>query len=261
MDLGIQGKVALVMGAGGGLGGAIARSLARESARVAVCDIDQQAAAQVVDAIRQAGGTAQPFVVDLSVPERLDDAVAFITAALGPVDILVNNSGGPPPGPAAGVAPDTWRRHFDAMVLSLIRLTDLVLPGMRERRWGRVITSASSGIIVPIENLALSNALRMTLLGWSKTLAAEVGRDEVTVNIVIPGRIATDRIAFLDRKRAEREKKTLAEVEAESVGTIPVGRYGRVHEYGDAVAFLASDNASFITGSVLRVDGGMVPSV
>jgi 3-oxoacyl-[acyl-carrier protein] reductase len=152
-------------------------------------------------------------------------------------------------------------KQFQSMVLSVIAITDRVLPGMRARKWGRVITSTSSGVVSPIPNLGVSNALRLSLVGWSKTLAREVGPDGVTANIVLPGRIATDRIAFLDQARAKREGLDLAAVQADSVATIPVGRYGKPEEYGDVVAFLASERAAFLTGSVIRVDGGMIASI
>jgi 3-oxoacyl-[acyl-carrier protein] reductase len=147
------------------------------------------------------------------------------------------------------------------MVLGVIALTDRVLPGMREQSWGRIITSTSSGVVSPIPNLGVSNALRMSLVGWSKTLAREVGGDGVTVNIVLPGRIATRRITQLDEARAEREGRTVAEVQAASTATIPLGRYGRPEEYGAMVAFLAGDGASYVTGSTIRIDGGLIPAI
>ena len=151
--------------------------------------------------------------------------------------------------------------QFQSMVLSVIAITDRVLPGMRERGWGRVITSTTSGVVTPIPNLGISNALRSSLLGWSKTLAREVARDGVTANIVVPGRIGTDRIRFLDQAKAQREGRSPEDVTKESTSSIPAGRYGDPAEYADAVAFLASTRASYITGSVLRVDGGLIPSV
>jgi 3-oxoacyl-[acyl-carrier protein] reductase len=147
------------------------------------------------------------------------------------------------------------------MVLSVIAITDRVLPGMKQRHSGRIITSTSSGIVAPIPNLGLSNALRLSLVGWSKTLAREVAGDGITVNVVVPGRIATERVRFLDQSRAAREGRSVEEIVAESERSIPVGRYGRPEEYGDAVAFLASNRASYITGSILRVDGGMIAGI
>ncbi|TFL14787.1 SDR family oxidoreductase [Pusillimonas caeni] len=261
MNFGIEGKVALVTGAGGGLGGAIALSLAKEGARVVVADVHQPSAQRTVQAIEEAGGQAMPLDLDLNKLDELDAHVETIRSRLGKVEILVNNSGGPPPSQASGVPSETWEKHFRAMVLSLMRLTDLVLPDMRAQGWGRIITSTSSGVVIPIPNLGVSNALRLALVGWSKTLAKEVARDGITANIVLPGRIATARIQQLDEARAEREQKPLEQVIQESTNTIPMGRYGRVQEYGDVVAFLASTRASYLTGSVIRIDGGLIPSI
>jgi 3-oxoacyl-[acyl-carrier protein] reductase len=192
---------------------------------------------------------------------QIDGNISKIESELGPVDILVNNTGGPPPTTAAGQDPELWSKHFKVMVLSVIAITDRVLPNMRDRHWGRVITSASSGVVSPIPNLALSNTLRLSLVGWSKTLAREVAKDGITVNVVLPGRIATDRIKFLDQAKAKREGRTVEDVMEESTASIPAGRLGKPEEYGDVVAFLASERAAYITGSIVRVDGGMIASV
>lgn len=261
MDLQIAGKSALVFGAGGGLGGAIAQSLAAEGARVIVADIDAEAAARRVAAIVAAGGAAQAMLWDIADLSVLSARLAEVEALQGGVDILVNNTGGPPPTLAHGQPPEIWSKHFDSMVRSVIAVTDAVLPGMKARGWGRVVTSTSSGVVAPIANLGISNALRLALVGWSKTLAREVGRHGITANIVLPGRIATGRIVFLDEQKAARDGRPVAEVTAESTGSIPVGRYGEPREYGDAVAFLASARASYITGSVLRIDGGLIASI
>jgi len=261
MNLELTGKTALVMAAGGGLGGAIASALAAEGATVVISDQDPEALAGTQEAIAVRGGKAIPIAADLGNLESLRSLVERMRDTTGDPDILINNSGGPPPSKAGGVAPEAWRSQFEAMVLSLMYLTDQVLPAMRTKKWGRVITSTSSGIVSPIPNLGVSNTLRMALVGWSKTLAGEVARDGVTVNVILPGRIATARIRSLDEARAAREGKSYEQVVAESTATIPVGRYGRPEEYGDVAAFLASARASFITGSVIRVDGGMIPSI
>jgi 3-oxoacyl-[acyl-carrier protein] reductase len=261
MDLGLHGKTALVLGGGGGLGRAIARSLAREGAKVAVADIDPKAVEETEAALATIGGTSLGLTWDLADLSKGAAHVEEIERELGPVDILVNNTGGPPPTPAAGQNVALWMAHFQAMVLSVIAITDRVLPGMKARRWGRVITSTSSGVVAPIANLGISNALRLSLVGWSKTLAREVGRDGVTANIILPGRIATDRIKFLDAAKAKRESRSVEDVAAESTGSIPLGRYGKPEEYADVVTFLASDRAAYVTGSVIRVDGGLIASI
>ena len=261
MDLGLKNKVALVFGAGGGLGGAIARSLAGEGARVAVADIAQDAAQQTVSAIHESGGEAIAVDWDLAKLDIIDARIKEIEGAFGPIDILVNNTGGPKPTPVAGQDADTWTDYFQSMILSVIAVTDKIVPGMRERKWGRVITSTSSGVISPIPNLGVSNTLRSALHGWSKTLAGEVAGDGVTCNVILPGRIATDRILFLDEQKAKREGRTPEEVARESCAAIPVGRYGDPQEYGDMATFLASARASYINGSVIRVDGGYIGSI
>lgn len=261
MDLGLKGKVALVLGAGGGLGSAIATSLAAEGAALAVADLDQGAADATAKAIIDAGGKAISLAWDLGKIDDIDAHVSKIETEIGPVDILVAITGGPPPGTASGNSPDIWRKFFDSMVVSVMAITDRVLPGMRERGWGRIITSTSSGVVSPIPNLGLSNALRLGLVGWSKTLAGEVGKDGVTSNIVMPGRIATKRITFLDEKKAEREGRSVEDVRAQSLASIPMGRYGDPEEYADMVTFLASERASYITGSQIRIDGGYIASI
>jgi 3-oxoacyl-[acyl-carrier protein] reductase len=261
MDLGIHGRTALVLGGGGGLGRAIAIALAREGVNLALGDIDPQALAGTAEEAAAAGARTHERVWDLGDIASIGEHVSAIESNLGPVEILVNITGGPPPTPVAGQDPALWSKHFQAMILSVIATTDRVLPGMRARKWGRVITSTSSGVVAPIPNLGLSNSLRSALVGWSKTLSREVARDGITSNIVVPGRIATGRIRFLDEARAKRENRSVESVTAESTSTIPVGRYGKPEEYAAAVAFLAGEPAGYITGSVVRVDGGLVASV
>ena len=261
MELGIRGRTALVLGGGGGLGGAIAHGLVTEGVRIAVADIDAAAVKRSVDQIEAKGGEALGLAWDLSDLNVVDKNISEIEGRFGPVDVLVNITGGPPPTPAAGQEPNLWSKHFAAMVLPVIAITDRVLPNMKARAWGRIITSTSSGVVAPIPNLGLSNSLRLALVGWSKTLAREVARDGITVNIILPGRIATDRVRFLDETKAKREGRSIEAVMAESTSSIPIGRYGNPDEYADAVAFLASNRASYITGSVIRVDGGLIASI
>ena len=261
MDLKTEGKTALVLGASGGLGSAIAFVLAQEGAAVALAGRNRDVLKAGVDRIRTEGGQAISESFDLTDTDALSAFVTRIDGEFGGVDILINVSGGPPPTTASGVSPQQWVKEFQAMVVSLIHATDLVLPGMRARKWGRIITCASSGVVAPIPNLGISNTLRPALLGWSKTLAREVAADGITVNVVIPGRIATDRVRQLDTGRAAREGKSVEEVEKSSMASIPMQRYGDPDEFANAVAFLASSKASYITGTMLRIDGGMIPSI
>jgi 3-oxoacyl-[acyl-carrier protein] reductase len=261
MDFGLKGKTALVLGGGGGLGRAISKALSGEGANVAVADIDSDAMAGTESALAAIGSKSVGLVWDISDLSQIEAHISKIESELGAVDILVNNTGGPPPAPASGQDPALWSKHFQAMVVSVIAITDRVLPNMRARHWGRVITSTSSGVVAPIPNLGISNALRLSLVGWSKTLAREVGKDGITANIILPGRIATERIKFLDEAKAKREGRSVEDVSAESTSSIPLGRYGKPEEYGDVVTFLASERAAYINGSVIRVDGGLIASI
>jgi 3-oxoacyl-[acyl-carrier protein] reductase len=256
MDFGIKDKVALVLASSKGLGRAIAISLAKEGVKVILTgrSVDEMnATAKEITAV---GGYAYVLPWDLHQLDQIDAKVSQIEKDVGPIDILINNSGGPPMSQAFNQSIELWQTSFNQMILMIMKVTDRVLPGMRERKWGRVITTTSSGTVSPIANLAISNTLRMALNGWSKTLSNEVAAEGVTVNIILPGRILTDRIMHLDGQRAVKEGKPLEEITQKSVSTIPMKRYGTPSEYADAATFLASQQASYITGTSLRVDGG-----
>jgi len=262
MDLGLDGKRALVLASSRGLGLGIATALVTEGATVMLTGRDAARLEAAAAALCARGpGRALPVVCDMAADDavaRLSDAAA---ARLGGVDILVNNSGGPAPGPVSTLAPEVWTRSFTVMVERIIALTNAVLPGMQAAGWGRILTLTSSGVEQPIANLGASNALRSTLLGWSKTLAAEVAADGVTANILIPGRIHTDRVDELDAAAAKRAGKTVGEIAAASRATIPMGRYGTVEEFAAVAAFLVSAQASYVTGAKFRCDGGMIRSI
>lgn len=257
MELGLSGKRALVLGASKGIGFAIGMELAREGARVALASRNADNARAAAE---RAGAGAVGLACDTGDLTSVDHAFESVEQAFGGIDILVLNSGGPPPGSARGVAPEQWRASFESMFVGLVRMADRALPGMVERGFGRIITVISSGVIEPIPNLAISNAIRPALVGWGKTLAGEVAGSGVTINAIAPGRIATDRLAELDAANAKRQGKAVEEVSAAARARIPAGRYGLPEEFAAAAVFLASERAAFMTGSVLRVDGGQIAS-
>jgi len=260
MDLGLKGKRALVLSSSRGLGLGVAQSLAAEGAEVMMTARSSERLDSAAQAINAAGpGRAHTFVGDLA--GNLEALHAAAMQAMGGIDILVANTGGPPARTALNVKPEEWLPQFEAMVLPVFKLAGLVLPGMRERGWGRVLTIASSGVVQPIPNLVISNALRSSIVGWSKTLANEVAKDGITVNLVLPGRIHTDRVDELDAANAKAQDKGVDDIAAAARASIPAGRYGRVEEFADTVCFLASERASYITGSLIRVDGGAVRGI
>lgn len=254
MDLKISGRRALVLGGNRGMGLAIAKALAAEGVQVAIAARDEAALDQ---ASAEIGAGTRIFTLDLSDTAALE---AF-AEAVGPVDILINNTGGPPYGGAVGRTAADWEESFRAMSLSVIRLTDLFLPAMRAARWGRIVTMVSTGAVQPIPVLGISNALRAGLIAWSKSLAAEIASDGVTANVLMPGRIGTERVHITDQATAAREGTDVAAVRQRSWAQIPLGRYGEPDEVASAVAYLCSVPASYITGSTMRVDGGFVRHV
>ena len=262
MDFGISGKRALVLASSRGLGLGIAKALAAEGAHVLLCGRSGDRLAENCKAINAEGkGKADWVWADLAE----DDAVASLQKAvqekLGGLDILVNNTGGPTPGTSEEMTVDKLESFFQTMVLRVIALTNAFLPAMKEQGFGRILTVASSGVIEPIPNLALSNTLRGALVGWNKTLASEIAAFGITANMILPGRIHTDRIDELDGANAKRQGKALDEVRAASIKTIPAGRLGTVDEFGAVGAFLCSAPAAYVTGSMIRVDGGAAKSL
>jgi 3-oxoacyl-[acyl-carrier protein] reductase len=249
MDLGIEGRVALVIGASRGIGRGIAAALAREGASVAIASRARGALEEAAAAI---DGEVSPFVADASDTERLAALPGDVAAALGPVEILVANTGGPPLGGALDHDLDEWERAYRSLVLAPRVLAGAVVPGMRERGWGRIVNVGSSSTREPIPGLNLSNSHRMAAVGFLKTLSREVAADGITVNTVATGRFATERLA------ANAGSMEAAEAAAREL--VPAGRLGTPEEYGDLVAFLCSERAAYLTGAVIPLDGGLLHS-
>jgi 3-oxoacyl-[acyl-carrier protein] reductase len=259
MDLGLKGKRALVLGSTRGLGRGIAEALAVEGARLGICGRDAAAAEQAAAEIGRGGAAeARGFGVDLLDDASVGRLCEVVSAAFGGLDVLVLNGGGPPPGAAADIKPEVWARQFQAMFLAHTRIAGQFLPGMRRQNWGRILICSSSGAVQPIPALAISNTIRAGLIGWAKTLAAEVAADGVTVNTLLPGRIKTERVDEIDAATAKRLGKPVDDDVAASKATIPAGRYGTAAEFGAVGAFLVSGPASYVTGSVIRADGGFI---
>ncbi|MBX9751773.1 MAG: SDR family oxidoreductase, partial [Roseococcus sp.] len=256
MNLGLKGKRALVMGASKGLGRSIADALAAEGAALVISGRDQASLDVAAKELVALGATSCVGIpADVANGVQMDMLADGAVAAMGGVDILVQNHGGPPPGPALEVTEALLTTWFQSIVLSPVRITNRLLPGMRERKYGRIINVGSTGMLQPLPNMVLSNTLRASIMGWMKTLSAEVAHEGITCNIVAPGAIRTDRSLETAGSLAKRQGKTVDEVIAERSKTIPAGRYGLPGEYGPLVAFLCSEQAAYITGSIMRTDG------
>jgi 3-oxoacyl-[acyl-carrier protein] reductase len=259
MELGLEGRVALVMGASRGIGRGIAAALAREGARVAIASRSRERLEEAAEAIRAdttlgAAGSVSvsPFVADTSDLDRLAELPAEVEAALGPIEILVANTGGPPYGGALDHGLDEWEDAYRSLVLAPRVLADAVLPGMRVRGWGRIVNVGSSTTREPNPALNLSNSHRMAAVGFLKTLSREVAADGITVNTVATGRFATERLAD--------GAGSMEAAEAAAREEVPGGRLGQPEEYGDLVAFLCSERAAYVTGAVIPIDGGLLRS-
>lgn len=258
MDLGIKGRVALVTASSRGLGHACAISLAREGAKVAICAREKEKLLQTEAELKSLGGTVFSAVADLNKLSDIDRLVEGTQNALGPIDILVANTGGPPIGYFLSVSSQMWEDAFRLLVEGVAHLVRLVLPGMKERKWGRIIAIESTSVKQPIDGLVLSNSLRMAVVGMFKSIALEVASTGVRVNVVCPGPMDTDAIQRVLQLGARRDGVSIEEARARLEKGIPVGRMGKPEELADVVVFLASERASFVTGVALPVDGGLV---
>ena len=262
MDLGLRGKVAIVAAASKGLGRATAHELAAEGARLVICARGADALHSTRDHIAAGtGADVHAVVADLSTLDGIELVAREAFDRFGQVDIVVNNAGGPPSGPFEKHHWEVWQKAVDLTLRSAVELTRQVLPGMRERKWGRVLNVTSIAVKQPVDGLMLSNSVRAAVTGWARTLANEVAQDGVTVNCILPGYTRTDRVEQLNAERASREGLELAEVERRIESQIPMRRLGEPREFGALAAFLVSDRASYITAQSISVDGGWIRSL
>jgi 3-oxoacyl-[acyl-carrier protein] reductase len=262
MDLRLSGKVAMIAGASRGLGFAVAKVLAEEGALVSMASRDQAAITSAVKRIKATGAQAHlGFVADVSDSDSIATWHQATVAELGPVGLLVSNSGGPPAGAALSFDDDAWRNAFNLLLLSALRMTRMVVPGMVALGRGSIVMMTSSSVKEPIANLDLSSVLRPAVASLAKTLANQYASAGIRVNHVIPGRIATDRVKELDEIASRKSGIGIEEQQKLAESKIPMGRYGEPEEFGRAVAFLLSDAAAYITGATLQVDGGQMRSV
>ena len=259
MDLGLTGKIALVAAASRGLGRAVAEELAREGVHVLICARGADTLRETAESIRAATGVRVVDVVaDLSDPGDVVRVAERALAEFGRVDILVTNGGGPPAGPFENHSPDAWQSAIRQNLLSVVELTRAVLPGMKERRWGRIINVTSIAVKQPVDNLILSNSVRAAVTGFARTLANEVAPFGITVNNVMPGYTRTQRVEELAERNASLKGTTPEAERAVWEGQIPMARLGESSEFAAMVAFLASERASYTTGASIPVDGGWI---
>lgn len=261
MDLGLRGRVAFVAAASRGLGHAIAHELAAEGCDIACCARSAAIHDVAKDLAARHGVRAHGIVADVAVPAQVDAAAAGAIAALGRVDILVTNAGGPPPGPFEQHSRDDWKRAVELNLDSVVNLVRALLPGMKERRWGRILNVTSIAVKQPVDNLILSNAVRAAVTGFARSLANEVAPFNVTVNNMLPGYTRTERLDTLAAANAKAKGTSKEEAFAQWDRQIPMGRVGEPREFAALAAFLASERASYITGQSVAVDGGWIRSL
>ncbi|PKB70543.1 MAG: hypothetical protein BZY87_10480 [SAR202 cluster bacterium Io17-Chloro-G6] len=262
MDLGLKGRVAIVGGSSKGLGRACADSLAQEGASLVICSRNAEELDQAAGEIRAASGVDVLAVPgDLARLEDIQTLVKRTADHFGRLDILVNNSGGPPAGRAADTTEEVWRQSIDMALLFFIRMSRESVPHMKKGGWGRIVNILASSVFQPIDNLVTSGVTRMGAVAFAKSLADEVGRDNILVNNVAPGYLLTDRMMHIFETRSLETGSSVEDLLQAHSATIPVGRLGRPEELGDLVTFLSSEKNSYTTGSTILVDGGVVRSV
>jgi 3-oxoacyl-[acyl-carrier protein] reductase len=260
MDLGLKGKVALVAASSKGLGKASALALAREGARVTICartEADLQATAQEIR--RETGAEVLAVAADLASAEGIASVVSATAGRFGGIDVLVSNSGGPPLGRFADFTDDDWRQAFEMVTLSFVRFVREVAPYMRGQRWGRIVGIQSSSVKQPVDGIDLSNGIRPGIAGLMKAIMPDLAKDGITINLVLPGTFLTSRISPGAGRSPEADQALQAQL-APLAAAIPVGRLGEPIELGSLVAFLASQQAAYITGAVYQIDGGSIKS-
>ncbi|SDA91630.1 SDR family oxidoreductase [Mesorhizobium qingshengii] len=254
-------RKALVLGGSKGLGFGVAQALAVRGVEVGIVGRGEETLATARGGLRESGIQAHSFGCDLFDQASVRDMLGEATRQMGHADIVLLNGGGPPPFPASQFEPTVWIEQFQAMVLHQIMIATHFLPEMRKRGFGRIIVVSSTSVREPIGGLTASNSLRASLAGWAKTLASEVAADGVTVNLVLPGRFATERTTYFDRMDAVDRGVDPSVIAAESQAEIPIRRYGTPSEFGAVVSFLASEQAAYVTGVALPVDGGLTRSM
>ena len=260
MDLGLKGKVVLCMASAAGLGKGIATEMAREGAKVMICTAEpfkEQLYAAQDEIEKETGNRPEAYLCDVNKAEDIDKLVAHTIATLGDIWALVNMCPGPKPGPFVNFSDEDWEKAFGMCLLSYVRTIRAVLPSMKKLGGGRIVNSTSSSVKDCLDNLILSNTLRMGVVGMSKTLAREVGPDNILVNVIGPGRIGTDRILKLNAMRAEKAGVSVEDYEKIDLKSFPLGRYGHLDEYGRLAAFLCSEANSYVSGQTILLDGAM----